>query len=138
MADFWKVLEDNLIKCHNVKPIHSLHEITLLKKRFPQNIVLYNAYLHGKVMGGILLYITKKVIHAQYSSANEEGKKLGVLDAIYDKIINNDYKEYKIFDWGRSTEQDGHILNENLILQKEGFGGRAVIYDTYEYTISKP
>ena len=136
LEDFWHVLEDNLWECHGVKPVHTIDEMRLLKSRFPDNIRLYNAYLGEELAGGILLYINNNIVHAQYSSASPEGKRLGVLDAIYDKIINNDFKDYKYFDWGRSTEGDGHILNENLVMQKEGFGGRAVIYDTYEYTIS--
>ena len=136
LEDFWHVLEDNLWECHGVKPVHTIDEMRLLKSRFPDNIKLYNAYLGEELAGGILLYINNNVVHAQYSSASPEGKRLGVLDAIYDKIINNDFKDYKYFDWGRSTEGDGHILNKNLVMQKEGFGGRAVIYDTYEYTIS--
>lgn len=138
LEGFWPVLEKNLYDCHNVKPVHTIQEMRLLKDRFPDNIILYNAYLNSDVMGGIVLYINNDVVHAQYSSATVEGKQLGVLDAIYNKIINEDFKDYKYFDWGRSTEDDGHILNENLISQKEGFGGRAVIYDIYEYTLSKP
>ena len=38
-------------------------------------------------------------------------------------------------DFGTSTEQGGTYLNEGLIKQKEGFGGRAVVYDTYELNI---
>lgn len=138
LEGFWPVLVKNLYDCHNVKPVHTIQEMRLLKDHFPDNIILYNAYLNGDVVGGIVLYINNDVVHAQYSSATVEGKHLGVLDAIYDKIIHEDFKDYKYFDWGRSTEDDGHILNENLISQKEGFGGRAVIYDIYEYTLSKP
>lgn len=133
---FWKVLEQNLWDCHGVKPVHTVEEMRLLKNRFPENIRLYNAYLGDAVVGGILLYIYKNVVHAQYSSATPEGKHMGALDIIYDRLLNHDFTEYKYFDWGRSTEGDGHTLNENLIMQKEGFGGRAVIYDTYEYTLS--
>ena len=133
---FWKVLEQNLWDCHGVKPVHTVEEMRLLKSRFPENIRLYNAYLGDALVGGILLYIYKNVVHAQYSSATPEGKHMGALDIIYDRLLNHDFTEYKYFDWGRSTEGDGHMLNENLIMQKEGFGGRAVIYDTYEYTLS--
>ena len=133
---FWKVLEQNLWDCHGVKPVHTVEEMRLLKSRFPENIRLYNAYLGDEIVGGILLYIYKNVVHAQYSSATPEGKHMGALDIIYDRLLNHDFTEYKYFDWGRSTEGDGHTLNENLIMQKEGFGGRAVIYDTYEYTLS--
>ncbi len=133
---FWHVLEQNLWDCHGVKPVHTVEEMRLLKSRFPENIRLYNAYLGDELVGGILLYIYKNVVHAQYSSATPEGKHIGALDAIYDRLLNHDFVDYKYFDWGRSTEGDGHTLNENLIMQKEGFGGRAVIYDTYEYTLS--
>jgi hypothetical protein len=39
------------------------------------------------------------------------------------------------FDFGKSVEDGGWYLNEGLIGQKEGFGGRAVMYDTYKLTI---
>jgi hypothetical protein len=38
-------------------------------------------------------------------------------------------------DFGKSTETHSDILNENLIYQKEGFGARAVCYDTYEWDV---
>lgn len=31
-----------------------------------------------------------------------------------------------------SAEDGGRYLNEGLIAQKEGFGGRTVVYETYE------
>ena len=57
---------------------------------------------------------------------------------MYSKVINivNDggdilETEKKYFDFGISTEQGGRYLNEGLVFQKEGFGARAVVYDTY-------
>ena len=41
-------------------------------------------------------------------------------------------------DFGISTEQDGKWLNEGLIFQKEGFGGRAVCYDQYALRLTPP
>lgn len=35
----------------------------------------------------------------------------------------------------QSTEQMGNLLNESLIFQKEGFGGREMCYDIYEYEL---
>ena len=108
----------------------------LLQSRFPDNIVLYVAKKDNEVLGGTLLYITSQVIHAQYISASPEGKRLRVIDAIYDAILNHDYSCFhKYFDFGKSTEQNGLYLNESLIYQKEGFGGRGVCYDTYEWTL---
>lgn len=135
-ADFWQLLTDNLGSKYGVKPVHSLQEIELLHSRFPQNIVLYQAVRQGQVLGGIVLYITPQVVHAQYSSATPEGKKLGVIDRLYDQIIHCDYADYPYFDFGRSTENaDGSGLNETLVFQKEGFGGRGICFDKYEWTL---
>lgn len=134
-ASFWRVLDGNLSNKYGVHPVHTLDEILLLKSRFPRNIVLYTAIKDGEVMGGTVIYLTPQVAHAQYISATPEGKKLGAIDAIYDRILNYDLADYPYFDFGKSTENQGHYLNENLIHQKEGFGGRGVCYDTYEWTI---
>ena len=132
---FWQVLADNLMNKYGVKPVHSLQEIELLHERFPQNIQLYQAVREGKVLGGVVLYISSQVVHAQYSSASPEGKKLGVIDLLYDQIFK-DYRDYPYFDFGRSTEHpDGSGLNENLVFQKEGYGGRGLCYDIYEWDV---
>lgn len=132
---FWQVLADNLMNKYGVKPVHSLQEIELLQERFPQNVQLYQAVREGKVLGGVVLYISSQVVHAQYSSASPEGKKLGVIDLLYDQIFK-DYRDYPYFDFGRSTEHpDGSGLNENLVFQKEGYGGRGLCYDIYEWDV---
>ncbi len=132
---FWKVLCDNLANKYGVEPVHSLEEIELLHQRFPDNIRLYVAKKEGEVIGGTVLYVTPRVVHSQYISASPEGKKLGVLDAIYERILHHDFTDYPYFDFGKSTEDNGHTLNTSLIFQKEGFGGRGVCYDTYAWEI---
>ena len=132
---FWDVLTQNLQAKYGVKPVHSLQEIELLHSRFPQTIQLYQAVKDGVVLGGVVLYVTPQVVHAQYSSATSDGKQLGVIDLLYHRIFS-DYKDYPYFDFGRSTEQpDGSGLNEKLVFQKEGFGGRGLCYDIYEYCL---
>ena len=133
---FWRVLDLNLGNKYGVKPVHTVEEMELLKSRFPDNIILYVAEKDGEVLGGTVLYVTGQVVHAQYISASPEGKRLRVTDAIYDVILNNDYAGFRhYFDFGKSTEDCGAILNENLMYQKEGFGGRGVCYDTYEWEV---
>ncbi len=129
---FWQVLDGNLMGTYGVHPVHSLDEILLLKSRFPRNIMLYTATKDGETLGGTVLYLTPQTVHAQYISASQEGKHLRVIDAIYDRILNEDFAMCPIFDFGKSTEDHGHVLNESLIYQKEGFGARGVCYDTYE------
>lgn len=134
-AAFWDILTKNLRTKYGVMPVHTLQEIELLHSRFPRNIQLYQAVKNGEVLGGVVLYVSHQVVHAQYSSATSDGKKLGVIDLLYDRIFS-DFRNYPYFDFGRSTENpDGSGLNEKLVFQKEGFGGRGLCYDIYEYDL---
>lgn len=132
---FWHVLEDNLGNRYNAKPVHTANEMKLLMSRFPNNIKLYVAKMNGEIVGGTLIYVTPQVVHTQYISASVEGKKHGALDLLFDYIINNVYANCRYFDFGKSTEQGGAYLNEPLIFQKEGFGGRGVCYDWYQWEL---
>ncbi|MBR2101405.1 MAG: GNAT family N-acetyltransferase [Prevotella sp.] len=134
-APFWQVLTNNLGTKYGIRPVHTLEEIRLLRSRFRPNMPLYVARKDGQTLGGVMLYLSPQVVHAQYSSATPEGKALGVIDLIYDRIMHHDYRHMPYFDFGKSTEEHGDNLNEPLIFQKEGFGGRGVCYDTYEWTI---
>ncbi len=132
---FWHVLEDNLGNRYNAKPVHTASEMKLLMSRFPNNIKLYVAKMNGEIVGGTLIYVTSQVVHTQYISASLEGKKHGALDLLFDYIINKVYANCRYFDFGKSTEQGGAYLNEPLIFQKEGFGGRGVCYDWYQWEL---
>ena len=132
-AGFWQVLESNLMHKYGAKPVHTLWEIELLHSRFPDNIRLFTAERNGQILGGTVIYLSPMVAHAQYISASPEGKALRVIDALFDYILHECDWPVRYFDFGTSNEEDGHILVEPLIYQKEGFGGRAVCYDTYEY-----
>ena len=92
----------------------------------------------GTPLGGAVIYECGATIHTQYISASAEGKRLGAIDILFDHLLNNVYNDsckYKYFDIGTSTREGGRILIEPLIFQKEGFGGRGVCYDTYEWTL---
>lgn len=134
-APFWKVLEDNLQERFHVKPVHSLPEIELLHSRFPDRIRLFAVKRDEEVLAGSVVYDTGIVAHAQYSSGSAEGKALGAIDLLYATLIGEVFAARKWFDFGQSTEDMGHYLNEGLIAQKEGFGGRAVAYNIYEIAL---
>lgn len=128
---FWNdILVPNLEKKHKVKPVHSLDEITLLKKKFPNNIKLYNVYKDDNLVAGTVIFDTENVAHSQYISGNEDKNKLGSLDFLHDYLLNNIYKSKPYFDFGISHEKDGRI-NKGLLYWKEGFGARSVIQNFY-------
>ena len=137
LAVFWNILNNNLTAKYDARPVHSLTELQLLKGRFPKEIKLYMATTtDGEPLGGTLVYETPNIVHTQYISASPDGKAMGALDLLFDYIINKVYKGRNgYFDFGKSTEASGTVLNQQLIHQKEGFGGRGVCYDTYEWKI---
>lgn len=134
-AGFWQVLNDNLKLKYDSKPVHTLSEISLLASRFPENIVLYLARLGDEILAGMVLYVSKQVARAQYSSATPLGKQLGAIDILYDRIIHHDYANLPYFEFGTSAMADSNVINESLIFQKEGFGGRGICFDRYEWDL---
>ena len=135
LATFWDILDKNLTNKYATHPVHSLEELTLLHSRFPNSIRLFMAYNDkGIAIGGTIIYDMPQVVHTQYISASPEGKRLGAIDLLFDYILNDVYANHKgFFDFGKSTEEEGKILNTTLIFQKEGFGGRGVCYDCYTW-----
>lgn len=128
---FWNILNNVLFNKHNAKPVHSIEEITLLKKNFPNEIRLFEVRKENNLLAGCIMFEAQKTTHVQYIAASEDGKKEGGLDFLFDYLINYHYVGFDYFDFGVSVEQGGLILNEGLIFQKEGFGGRGIMYDTY-------
>ena len=130
---FWTLLGENLNSRFDVDPVHTTEEIKKLKASFPENIILHTAELEGETIAGVLVYLTETCAHAQYTSASPKGKKINAGDFLYETLINKIYTDKRWFDFGVSTEPyDCKILNEGLLSQKESFGARTIVYDTYE------
>lgn len=132
-AGFWRVLENNLETKYGSKPVHTLQEMELLHSRFPDNIVLYVSKKGDEILAGIVIYVSSQVVRAQYSSATPLGKQLGAIDVIYEHIINHDYSGFPYFEFGTSALGHTNAINESLVFQKEGFGGRCICFDQYEW-----
>jgi len=133
---FWQILSDNLMRKFGARPVHTLDEICLLHSRFPEHIQLWVARDEANgMLAGTVLYVNEGVVHSQYISASPEGKRLHAVDALYDFIIHEQYSHADYIDLGTSNMPHSSELHESLIWQKEGFGGRAVCFDTYEWTL---
>ena len=137
LREYWTLLEDVLMKYHNARPTHTFQEMSLLMSQFPKNIKLYIVRHEKSIVAGSVIFEWRKVAHVQYIASGEEGRNFGALDLLFRHLINERYKQFDYLDLGTSNEDDGRYLNEGLIHQKEGFGGRAVCYDTYEVNLSE-
>lgn len=114
------------------QPVHSPQEMQLLKNRFPGSIRLFGAFKDEQLLAGTIIYDFGQVAHTQYLASSDEGKAIGALDYALAQLLDNIFADHRYFSFGISTEQDGQYLNEGLIFQKEGFGGRGVAHDFYE------
>ena len=137
LKEYWALLTDVLMTHHQARPVHSLDEIALLMSRFPREIKIYLVRKDQRIVAGIVIFETKQVAHVQYIAAGDEGREYGALDLLFRHLINERYRHLEFIDLGTSDEQGGQVLNHGLIFQKEGFGGRAVCYDTYNVLLDR-
>jgi len=130
---FWnEILIPNLQLKHEAAPVHTLDEIVLLHKKFPNNIRHFNVYHDNKIVAGTTIFVTDTVAHPQYISGNKDKNQLGSLDYLYAHLINTVFTDKNYFDFGPSNEQQGLKLKEGIAFWKESFGARTVTQDFYE------
>lgn len=116
---------------HETKAVHTGAELALLHSRFPESIHLLGAMKDGELIAGTVLFEYGQVVHTQYMAANDLARQIGALDLVISNVMEQ-YKADKLWlDFGISTEDGGRYLNEGLIAQKEGFGGRTDVYWTW-------
>lgn len=132
---YFNLLSEVLESRHGAKPVHTCAEIELLAERFPDNIKLYASFDGERMLAGVVIYETPLVAHTQYIASSSEGRNCGALDFVFDHLINEVYTEKKYFDFGTSNEEDGRVLNDGLIEQKQEFGGRGIAYAIYRIKI---
>ena len=120
---------------HDTHAVHTSAELKMLHDRFPENVHLFGAIKNGKLIAGTVVYEYDQVVHTQYMAANEEARQIGALDLAVATVIER-YKASKLWlDFGISTEHEKIYLNEGLVSQKEGFGGRTGVYEIWEIVL---
>ena len=131
-APYWALLKEVLGARHGASPVHSLAEIERLAAAFPNEIALHVAKLEGRLLAGVVMYSTPQVAHAQYIASGEEGRALGALDGLFQHLVETHVASCRYFDFGISNTDQGQVLNEGLIRQKEEFGASAAVHDFYK------
>lgn len=116
-------------------PVHSITELVLLKSRFPNHIRLFGVLLDNRLISASLVFDFGRVVHTQYLASSEEGRMLNALDYLLTQLIESVFADKQYLSFGISTENQGLFLNEGLIKQKEGFGGRGMVHDFYEWVL---
>ena len=128
---FYKILKRNLKMRHNVQPTHSLNELLLLKKIFPEHIKLFGAYVGDELVAGVVIFIcNERVVLAFYISHNEDRQQYRGVNYLFYEIIKWAIQnKFGYLDFGIFTvDMDP---NWGLGRFKESFGAQGVFRDTF-------
>jgi len=127
--EFYRNLYKNLNEKYHREPTHTLEEILKLKKLLKDYLILISAYYNQIFIGGLLIFIAnEKTAHIFYSTTKKNFKK-GIFpnDALIDIAIREFKRRgFRFLNYGISTENNGKIINFNLIRFKEKFKGFGV------------
>ncbi len=134
----WQVLEENLRRKHSASPAHSLEEILLLHRRFPEEIRFVAAQVEQRMIAGVVLFDSRMVSHAQYIASSKEGYQVSALDKVFEYCIATAKEKGKrYFDFGISNEQEGLVLNAGLYQFKTEFGAGGVVHEFYKLDLER-
>jgi hypothetical protein len=130
--EFYDILEKNLEARHNVKPTHTLTDLKRLKKLLPENILQFTAYLKGRPVAGITVFVCNpKVILAFYISHDQKFQEYRPVNSVYYHVIKWGRENgFKYLDLGTFTLN--MQPNWGLGRFKEGFGARGYLRETFE------
>ena len=132
----WEILTENLLNKHNIKPTHSVEEISLLADRFPDHIRCVCANISGRIVAGVLLFITCTSHHAQYIASSPQGYEVSALDLIFERCIERAIAEgRRWFDFGISNDHQKMVLNSGLYSFKSEFGAGGTVHEFYELNL---
>lgn len=126
-SEFHQLLVEVLLARHQAQPVHSAAELELLMARFPRRIVAQVARDGDMIVAGALLFDFGRVWHTQYLASNARGRELGALDLVIFSVMRQAQAGgVELLSFGKSTEDEGRVLNTGLLMQKEGFGARSI------------
>lgn len=126
---FYHILEKNLQNKHKTSPVHTLEELLDLRQRLPERVRLFAAYVHDKMVAGILLFICNaRAALAFYISQLAEYQQYRPVNLLcYETAQWCAGQELVYFDFGTSTLR-GEI-NWGLVDFRQAAGAQAAFRD---------
>lgn len=133
---YWHLLGQVLSERHGATPVHTLDEISLLARLFPDEVLLVSAWLGEELVAGGVMFCMGPVMHLQYSASSVVGRKVGGTDVVIEAGIQAAAAAgYRYFDFGISTEEAGWVLNAGLHDFKLSFGAGTTVFEHYELAL---
>jgi GNAT acetyltransferase-like protein len=133
---YWELLSSVLHETYGARPVHTLAEITALRRVLPAHVRLFTCRRGEQLLGGVLVYESDTVARAQYIAASPEGRREAALDLLFAHLLREVYAGKDWFDLGTSEGPEPGTLNAGVLEYKESLGARLVAQDTYELAIA--
>ncbi|MBN2780426.1 MAG: GNAT family N-acetyltransferase [Candidatus Marinimicrobia bacterium] len=127
---FYGILKNNLKIRHGVEPTHTLDELLELKRRYPERIRLYGAYIGTAMIAGIVMFdANEQVTLAFYISHDEQYQEYRGVNVLFKDVIADCIKRgFRYLDYGIFTVN--MEPNYGLARFKESFGAGGIFRDT--------
>jgi len=133
IAEFHDLLQRVWQERHGMAPVHSRADLELLQSLFPDRIHCRCARQAGAVVAGTLVVDYGHAWHTQYMASAPEGRDTGALDLVIRELVGEaTARGVDVLSFGASTLEQGRVVNEGLLWQKESYGARAIVHDFYE------
>ena len=131
-AEYWKVLETNLLVRYNKAPTHSVEEIKSLKSLLPERVKLFGAFVDDQLVAGVVVFVCNDTAaHTFYFAQDYAFQHVRPVNLIVHEILLWAVRhKLRYLNFGISTESGGTAINWGLFRFKESFGGRGVLRDT--------
>jgi hypothetical protein len=127
MTEAYAVIEDTLLRRHNVRPVHSQEELQDLFHRIPEAFGLFVARARDEVVGTVVVIKNPYCWHAQYIAGTPEGLGLGAVDkCLLACMTEAKSVGARYFSLGVSNDPTTGDLNSGLYTFKSEFGGGGV------------
>jgi hypothetical protein len=132
VALFWGHLERFLQARHGTRPVHTVEEMTLLRRRFPGQIRMFLAKAGEEIVGGVLVYLTARVMRMQYSFRHRQdstsvSRRLTLWLAAHPECSR------PWIDLGTSLDPETGEIDTTLLRSKERTGGRGTVVQTWTW-----
>jgi hypothetical protein len=132
---FYTILKNNLGMRHNVTPTHTLTELLKVQKLFPQEILLFGAYVDHTMIGGVVIFVANpQTLLAFYISHDNEYQHYRPVNMLFYEILQWGYlRGFKYLDLGTFTLN--MEPNWGLGRFKENHNAHGYLRDTFQVTL---
>ena len=131
LKEIYPIIENNLKSRYNKAPTHSIDELHLLKKLYPNKINLWLVkYLGKPICTAVSFIVNETAVHDFYIAQDYNYSKYNVMPFLFYNIFDHySNKGFKWYNFGISSRKEN--IKWGILEFKERMGGRATTRNMY-------